>query len=232
MGKEPGIRAVYRARCGKMTTNIVETVGYEWDETADKMIFITKEWADGIISWNTGEALTIANADCPVIVIWDLDVGLLVMLHCALQTLVPPDGSDGILATFFRRYRPVHTMRASFGFGAGPCCFGFSKFVPPCTANSLVTEWPMGIATGIDPTNERYGKPSIDLCALMESQLLELGMKPGQIISNEMSTLRCTACKRDFDGSRMYHSNAWDGKDAGRNLSVAIRRRDISEPKC
>ncbi len=228
----PEIKTAYRARCGKMTTDIVDVTGFDWDGTPDKRIFITKNWADGLISFNPGEALMIANADCPVTVIWDLESGLLALLHCALQTLVPPDGSDGILTTCFKEYPLTETMWASLAFGIGKCCFGFTHSVPRCTENSLVMEWPIGTATGIDPSNERFGMPSIDLFALMENQLLRLGMKPNRIISNAKSTLSCTSCKKDFDGKPMYWSNARDGKETGRNLAFVVRTPDLPDPLC
>ncbi len=233
-GSYPDVHAAYRARCGRMTRNIVEVKKGDksWMKSGHNWIFVTEDYADGIVSWSTGEALMIANADCPVLMIWDLETGLLAFLHCALQTLVPPDGSDGIVMTFFKKYWLTETMHASLAFGINRCCYGFAKSVPPCTANSLVTAWPIGTAIGIDPANERYGKPSIDLFALMEAQLLTLGMKPDMIISNAKSTLRCTSCKRDCGGNYTHWSNARDGKETGRNLAFAIRIPDIREKYC
>lgn len=177
---------------------------------------------DGVVTHDFGTALAIANADCPVIRIWNNTEGYVAILHGALRCLAPPDGkSPGILQVFCGMHPPTPSTHADIGFGVDECCYGL-EFRPECKENALVDAWPQKTPGNRATTGKRAGWETIDLRMLAKRQLERLGFISENIHTNR-EALPCTACAVDRNGAFLYHSHVRDEKEAGRNLVIAWR---------
>lgn len=227
----PDIRIVLRTRCN-FTTNIARDDDLNlWVENGQKGVWMPRSDIDGIVTTGeAGTALAIANADCPVIRLWNNKEGWLGIAHGALRCLVPPDGtSPGILAEFCRLHPPTPSTHADICCGVGECCYGL-EHPPECTENALVAGWPRQAPDSTATTGKRAGWPTVNLRKLARRQLERLGFTL-ENIHDDSETLPCTACATDMSGNHLYHSNVRDGKDAGRNLAIAWRSMNIEEKK-
>lgn len=230
-GKYPSIKTVLRTRCN-LTTNIGrDDDPHLWTETKQKEVWMPRSDTDGIVTMGEpGIALAIANADCPVIRLWNNKQGWLGICHGALQCLVPKDGtSPGILARFCEMFPPTPSTHADISFGVGECCYGL-EHPPECTLNALVTEWPRRAPDSTATKGGRAGWPAINLRKLARRQLERLGFT-AENIHDDSETLPCTACKKDAGNSFLYHSNVREGAKAGRNLAIAWQAMNVNEKK-
>lgn len=96
-----------------------------WEKTGDKRLtYVLKYSADGVITRKPNVALAIANADSPVAVMWDNSPGrrFIALLNCAVRSLVPENGGQGIIRRFAEQHGITETMYAMAAYGAGICC--------------------------------------------------------------------------------------------------------------
>lgn len=223
----PQITSVLRTRCN-MTTAIGNSDDpHLWTETSQKGVWMPRSDIDGIVTYEMGMGIAIANADCPVIRLWNNTEGWQAILHGALRCLVPEDGkSPGILQVFCGMHKLTSRTYADIGFGIGPCCYGLER-PPECTENALMGEWP-GDPTATATKGPRAGWQAFDLRRIARAQLVALGFTPDNIHDNH-KTLPCTACATDLDGNFLYHSNARSEGQAGRNLVIAWREKSVCE---
>ncbi|MDO8582408.1 MAG: laccase domain-containing protein [bacterium] len=177
-------------------------------------VFRPNEICDGLCTDESFVVLGLTNGDCPAAIVYDQDAHKLALLHCGLKSLVQKDGGIGIFQAFFESHDfDRRTVKVRLVYGIGPCCYGLD-WLPECHKNALVKEFPTAVATeGPEKT-----KQSIDLFALMRSQLLELGLQNSQIL-RETKPL-CTACAK-INGESAFHSNLYDRSSKKRNLVLA-----------
>lgn len=177
-------------------------------------VFRPNEVCDGLMTSQSNVALGVTNGDCPVVIVYDQDEQRLALLHCGFKCLVQPDGGIGIFESFFQRHEfNRKTVRVRLAYGIDFCCYGLN-WLPELHSNALVSKLPTGVAT----TGPEKGKFSIDLFALMRSQLLELGLQNSQIL-RETKPL-CTACAQ-INGEPAFHSNLYNRSSKARNLVLA-----------
>ena len=173
----------------------------------------TYEPCDGVVvlgSPGAKRSAALFNADCPMIAVCDIWKERFAVLHGGYRCLLREDGSDSIIKVLFREFgfQPKF-VEAFVGFGIGNCCFGaehYSEMKDSKTRGQL----PISTAS----KSPREGQRSIDLRLLALQQLSELGV-PLKSITIDFT---CTACA---DGGKKYHSNCYDGPDAGRNCALA-----------
>ena len=177
-------------------------------------VFRPNEVCDGLMTSQSNVALGVTNGDCPAAIVYDEDAHMLGLLHCGFKCLVQKDGTIGIFEAFFNQHGfDRKTVRVRIGYGIDVCCYGLD-WLPDVHENALVGTLPTSIAT----TGPEAGKRSIDLFALMRSQLLELGLQNSQILRETKPP--CTACAKLGNGPA-FHSNLYDRKSSGRNLVLA-----------
>jgi copper oxidase (laccase) domain-containing protein len=195
------------------TTQCLSVVSDGWNELMPS-VFQSSELSDGLVTSQSNVALGMTNGDCPAAIVYDEDEHRLALLHCGLKCLVQPDSGIGIFEVFFKRHEfNRKTVKVRIGYGIDSCCYGLD-WLPDVHRNTLVKKLPTSGATKGPET----GKVSIDLFALMRSQLLALGLQSHQIIRETKPP--CTACA-EINGELAYHSNLYDRASSGRNLVLA-----------
>ncbi len=171
----------------------------------------TIEPADGLVTTNPDLVLGVANADCPVGVIYHRESRWLCLLHLGLKCLLArPSIIDEAL-----KLAPVPAVRLSFefGFGIRGCCFGYTeghehvlavRQLACCALNGLVRKGP------------RQGQMSIHLPSIIWA-LASRRFGSTLAISGGSA---CTACREDVPGYSHVWSECRPHERGQRNLFV------------
>ncbi|MBI2482349.1 MAG: laccase domain-containing protein [Candidatus Vogelbacteria bacterium] len=180
----------------------------------DLKVWKTAELADGLITTDSNVAIAIANADCPVGVLYHRSKQWLCLLHLGLKCLLI---SPNILEQAVAK-APVSSLvelQFEFGFGIGSCCFGYNsdhehlakvRQICPVASNGAVQRGP------------RQGQPSINL-PLLISQLARRHLRGGTCRVIQGGS-QCTACRRDIPSYSHVWSEQVISQRGYRNLFV------------
>jgi copper oxidase (laccase) domain-containing protein len=185
-------------RAENFNGNVVECVA-----AGDRVQFM-HTLADGGVIDGPRHALSIANADCPIVAVYDTKCDRLAALHAGFACVKRPDGGPSVMHRLVKQhgFHPDRSDVHVFG-GIGPCCYGRSD----CSdfAKHTATRGP------------RIGQPSVNLYDLICEELNALGFRNG----TRSVDYTCTACFGRSEGELgpKYHSNVWDGQEGGRNAT-------------
>ncbi len=207
-----GIPKVFAPRCN-FSTNVGK-LGYAGQYELMPWLTRTESGVDGGYVAKPDIAIAIFNADCPVIILFDKEAGRLALLHAGFRCLVPENKHDlSIVEKAFKNtdLNPA-TVDAFIGFGAGPCCYGAEHH------NEIHRREIYNDCVQVARKGPRQEQLSLNLPYLIRNRLLDCGVRDGAISYD----FKCTACAGRENGSEgAYHSNIYEGKDAGRNLVLA-----------
>ena len=179
-------------------------------------LYCSNRPCDGIMTTAKNVAIMGYAADCWFLAAHDEGNGRIGLFHCGFRSLVPANGSPGILQRMIegKHFSPKATTFRLIA-GIGPCCYGFTEHVPECTPNALVASFPMETAT----EGPRKGHPSLNMLKLINGQLCTLRVSQ-EMIKLDQFLLKCPSCTKMADGY-FRHSHVRDGGGAGRNLVIA-----------
>ncbi len=151
-------------------------------------------------------ACAVRTADCLPILLAAPDSGWIAAVHAGWRGTVQGVARKAV-AVLARMGADPGRMLASLGPCIGPCCFETGADV----ADRLAGASSLGEAAIL----RRDGRIHANLPAINRAQLLDAGLKPGNI---ELGAL-CTCCRPD-----RFHSHRRDGERAGRMLAVVAAR--------
>lgn len=157
---------------------------------------------DGLVTSESGLALSIATADClPVVIAGDR---YLAVVHAGWRGL-----AAGIIPAALRKVpeRP-ESLRIWIGPAIAACCYEVGSEVAEKVAS----------ASGPEVIVATSGQPHLDLIRAAEIQLARQG------VTAVSSTSTCTRCSPDW-----LESYRRDGSHAGRNWTFAWRRSNEEE---
>lgn len=202
------LRKIFVPSCN-FTTEVVSA--NDCEQIGDR-VYKNNVCADGMVVWNPLEAVALCNGDCPVVAIYEPRWGRLAVLHAGFRCVVRESPEQGIIRVAFDRYRfDPKCVQVFVGFGIGSCCYG----TPPMPANPSELLLP---SEGVVRKGPYVGQPSTDIQRYIAVQLASLGVPDDAVYWDK----ECTACAgRDgTSATSFYHSNVYDGKDAGRNAAL------------
>ncbi len=159
---------------------------------------------DAMISNESGAALMVLCADCPVTALWDPRNRALGLAHCGWRGVVGGIVADTIAAMARRFGTKPGDLIACCGPSVGPCCYEVSADV----ADEFATRFPDGGCVIDDGA-----RLALDLRAAVRTALMDCGVSPKKI---EISGV-CTKCHNDE-----FFSYRAEGEGAGRFAFVAV----------
>ncbi len=171
--------------------------------------------ADGVLVARPGHAVFLANADCPVGLMYHADRGLMCVLHLGFGCLWQY-GLEGptLLERAFDALGPGRIQMFVAG-GIGPCCYGVRTQTPAEVARDRYLQGLLGTST-IASRGPRRGQPSLDLYAIICAQARRAE------ISIDATCTSCHGGPGD-DAVGTFHSNTRDRARTGsRNLVLAM----------
>lgn len=171
--------------------------------------------ADAILMRSTDVAVVVLSADCPSVVIWEVDGDKVVqwaVVHAGLNRIYPEYNSilDEVLSDYFPNPRQTH---AFVGMSIGPCCYGVDGLVVTGQVN-------LKDCFGVAHAGPRRGQSAMDLPSMLKAQLEKFDLRTIKVAA------QCTAChgrETDDDRGGDYWSHAWDD---------CLQSQDGSEGDC
>lgn len=181
----------------------------------DAAVCKTLESADGLVTINSTVALAIANADCPVGVLYEPKSRWLCLLHLGIKCLlVSPNIIDRAVELARSQGIPANKLKFEFGFGIRSCCFGYEEGHENIDLVAQINH--LGL-NGQVAKGPRKGQRAI----LLESLIWHL------VESKKLSSLNlipagstCTACREDVPGFSNVWSQSIPHERGHRNLFI------------
>lgn len=197
------------------------SVAANWEETSplkgESFIFRTIEHFDGVVLQAGDKNVAMyATADCPVGILWDTQGLKWALLHLGTKNLL---AEPNIIASAIETLGvPAKQLQLAFGFGIGPCCYGFYPNDPILAQLRERFDWAINDDYPDVEKGPRAGQIAISLEAIIfEITCLELKLGGVTVLSD-----RCTSC----DGR--FHSRTRDEQpgfpESGRNCFLAYRK--------
>lgn len=206
----PSVKLIFNPKCG--FTNLIANACPSLDRRHPNYFSRTRFDADGGIVEAPHHALLLLNGDCPVIALFEEGRKRLAFIHAGFRCLVRenPNEPNIIDAAFTIHGFDPKAVDVFVGFGIGSCCFGAEHY-PEVKFQSI----PLPVQRAI--RGPRRGQLAVDLYIVIRNMLARAGVQEERISMDRT----CTACSgRENGGSGAFHSNVWDGKEAGRNAAL------------
>jgi purine-nucleoside/S-methyl-5'-thioadenosine phosphorylase / adenosine deaminase len=145
--------------------------------------------ADAIVTTTPGLPLAVVTADCLPVVLYDPAAGALGLAHVGWRGTVADTAGAAVAALTALGAAPARIL-AAIGPSIGPCCYEVDRAVldPLRAARGPVEGW---------ITSNGAGRWLLDLWAVNEARLAEVGVDPARITNARL----CTACRPD-----LFHS--------------------------
>jgi YfiH family protein len=173
--------------------------------------------ADAVWTGSPDDMLIIRTADCATVWLVDPENSHLAMVHAGWR-----GAADGIVAqtvAMLRDHRgDPKAMVAAIGPRIGPCCF---EVGPEVAERFADIEGAVGPASALKPPRQRNDSVSLDLGAVLVSNLVDAGVPRTQI----NVAAACTRCYRSPDGEPALHSYRRNGSGGPLMGSVGFLQR-------
>lgn len=197
------------------------SVRENWEFTiplrGESFLFRTVDKFDGVVLQAGDKNVAMyATADCPVGILWDTKGLKWALLHLGTKNLL---AEPNIIASAVETLGvPAKQLQLAFGFGIGPCCYGFYPDDPILAQLRKRFDWAINDDHPDVEKGPRQGQVAVCLEAvIVESACLDLKLGGVTVLDDH-----CTAC----DGR--FHSRTIDEKPgappSGRNCFLAYRK--------
>jgi YfiH family protein len=173
--------------------------------------------ADAVWTGSPDDTLIIRTADCAAVWLVDPENSHLAMLHAGWR-----GAADGIVeqtvATLREDRGDPQALVAAIGPHIGPCCF---EVGPDVAQRFADIEGAVAPASMLKAPRQRSDSVSLDLAAVLVSNLLDAGVPRSQI----SVASACTLCYRSPDGEPALHSYRRNGSGGPLMGSVGFLQR-------
>ena len=208
------------ARLSEGTRKIMPPHPINYSGLEAMTVYKSQKAADGMVVESKGQAIAVFTADCPTTTVYEGVNGRLAVLHCGFRSLVREDQDEMniIESVFYLPEFEPEQVEVFVGFGIGPCCYGAAHW-PEVQRGTIIArngrEMTLPLSRAI--RGPRKGQTSLDLYALIRSELIKCGVPSNQIVVDRT----CTACAGRSEGKGRYYSRVWEGVGQGANAAVA-----------